>query len=287
MSELKELVAGLDFGEGLRWRDGVLWHSDFFQRTVCTVTLQGDRRQVLKLEDRPSGLGWLPDGRLLIVSMDDRRVVRRELDGELVVHADLAGLAAGPCNDMVVARDGTAYVGCFGFDVEAGEAFRPASLFRVSPDGAATVAAEELAFPNGSVIQPDGSTLIVGETFAQRYTAFTIAEDGSLHDRRTWATLDGVAPDGCALDADGGIWVANLSVGHGGGPGEVVRTVEGGTITHRVTTPQTAYACALGGTDGNTLFVATAPGALAAEVSGKALGRIHATTIDFTHTGQP
>jgi sugar lactone lactonase YvrE len=287
MADLHELVRDVDFGEGLRWHDHRLWYSDFFQHTVFAVTTSGEREAMLAIDDQPSGLGWLPDGRLLVVSMHARKVLRHEPDGSLVTHADLAGLAAGPGNDMVVAADGTAYVGNFGFDVYAGEEYATADLVRVTPDGHATVAAEGFAFPNGSVITPDGSTLIVGESFALQYTAFTIAPDGSLSDRRVWAALDGVSPDGCTLDAEGGIWTANAAAGHGGGAGEVVRIVEGGEITHRIATPQTAYACALGGDDGTTLFVTTAPGAMHDEVAGKKLGVIHAVEVAVPHAGRP
>jgi sugar lactone lactonase YvrE len=287
MADLTELVRGIDFGEGLRWHDGRLWYSDFFQHTVSAVTTGGEREAMLTIDDQPSGLGWLPDGRLLVVSMHARKVLRREPDGSLVTHADLTGLAAGPGNDMVVGADGTAYVGNFGFDYYTGEEYATADLVRVTADGDATVAADSLAFPNGSVITPDGTTLIVGESFALQYTAFTIAPDGSLSDRRVWAALDGVSPDGCTLDAEGGIWTANAAAGHGGGEGEVVRVVEGGEITHRIATPQTAYACALGGTDGTTLFVTTAPGAMLDEVAGKGLGVIHAVEVAVPHAGRP
>jgi sugar lactone lactonase YvrE len=287
MAALTELVRGVDFGEGLRWHDGRLWYSDFFQHTVYAVTIDGAREAMVTLDDQPSGLGWLPDGRLLVVSMHERRVLRQEADGTLATHAEVGALAPGPCNDMVVAADGTAYVGNFGFDFYVGAEFAPADLVRVAPDGDVSVAAAGLAFPNGSVITPDGSTLIVGESFALQYTAFTIASDGSLSDRRVWAALDGVSPDGCTLDADGGIWTANPAAGYGGGAGEVVRVVEGGAITDRIATPQTAYACALGGDDGTTLFVTTAPGATHEEVAGKGLGVIHAVEVAVPHAGRP
>jgi sugar lactone lactonase YvrE len=243
--------------------------------------------RVLALSDSPSGLGWLPDGRLLIVSMHERRVLRREHDGTLVEHADLRAVAGGPCNDMVVAADGTAYVGNFGFDLYAGDEWTTASLACVTPDGEVRVVADDLLFPNGSVITPDGATLIVGETLARRYTAFTIAADGALHERREWAALVGVSPDGCALDADGAIWTANPSVGHGGGTGEVVRVREGGTILQRIAMPMTAYACALGGDDGCTLFVATAPGGVPEETAGLGGGVMTSVRVGVPHAGRP
>src|SRR3954471_18045296 len=150
-SGMRTLVTGIDFAEGLRWHDGRLWYSDFHRRGVFACTGTGVEEQVLALSDSPSGLGWLPDGRLLIVSMHDRCVLRREHDGTLVEHADLRGVAGGPCNDMVVAADGTAYVGNFGFDLYAGEEWTTASLACVTADGEVRVAADDLLFPNGSV----------------------------------------------------------------------------------------------------------------------------------------
>lgn len=281
------LVTGIDFAEGLRWHDGRLWYSDFHRHGVFACSADGAEERILTLDDSPSGLGWLPDGRLLVVSMHDRRVLRREPDGTLVEHADLREVAAGPCNDMVVAADGTAYVGNFGFDLYAGEEWTTASLACVTPDGRVRVAADDLLFPNGSVITPDGTTLIVGETLARRYIAFTIGADGTLHDRREWAALDGVSPDGCSLDAEGAIWTANPSVGHGGGAGEVVRVREGGTIVQRIAMPMTAYACTLGGADGCTLFVATAPGGIPEETAGRGGGVMVSVRVDVPHAGRP
>ena len=287
MTEPGVLVGGIDFGEGLRWHEGRLWYSDFFRRGVFAVTPDGEQDQMLALDDAPSGTGWMPDGRLLVVSMHERRILRQEADGSLVVHSDFARFAGGSGNDMVVAADGQAYVGNFGYDVYAGEPFALAALVRVGSDGKANVAAEDLAFPNGSVITADGRTLIVGESGGHRYTAFTIASDGTLHDRRVWAELGGISPDGCTLDAETAIWTANPSAGNGRGPGEVVRIREGGEITHRITVPQTAYACALGGDDGCTLFVTTAPGAMPNEVAGKGLGAIYTVRVEVPHAGLP
>lgn len=275
------LVDGVDFGEGPRWRDGCLWYSDFHQRAVYHVTPHGDRTAVhTDLDDRPSGLGWLPDGSLLVVAMTSRRLLREE-DGVLVTHADLSGVATGHCNDMVVDGAGNAYVGNFGFDFEAGESFAPADLALVRPDGSVEVAAERLAFPNGSVITPDGGTLIVGESFGGGYEAFTIAEDGTLGDRRRWADTPGMAPDGCTLDADGGIWFAD-AVGS-----QVVRVLEGGEITHRVPAPMPTFACMLGGSDGRTLHILCAPDSNPEAVAGKAAGAIHTVEVDVPHAGLP
>lgn len=294
------MVRGLEFAEGLRWHDGRLWYSDFYRHGVFAATIGPDGRgaeeQVLGLDSQPSGLGWLPDGRLLVVSMEDRRVLRREGDGTVVVHADLAEVAGGLANDMVVAVDGTAYVGNFGFE-DWGRDERPtATLARVEPDGTVHAAADGLQFPNGSVLTPDGRTLIVGETMGHRFTAFTVGDDGSLHDRRVWADLGPVSPDGCALDAEGAIWVADAS--HGSvrrrdrwNPprrrGAVVRVREGGEVTHRIAVPQRAYACTLGGDDGRTLFVATAPGASPTQGAKRGGGAIVSARVAVPHAGRP
>ncbi|MBW2419751.1 MAG: SMP-30/gluconolactonase/LRE family protein [Deltaproteobacteria bacterium] len=276
-----ELVfEGIDFGEGPRWHDGRLWFSDFYQHKVRAVTPAGEVEVVASVPGQPSGLGWLPDGRLLIVSMSDRKVLRLDA-GELALHADLAGIATAHCNDMVVSATGHAYVGNFGSDILSGAEPVAAKLALVHPDGRTEVAAEGLEFPNGSVITPDGTTLIVGETIGARYTAFDIGDDGQLSGRRVWAELPGHFPDGCSLDAGGGIWFADA-----GGKG-CLRAVEGGEITNRIETDQTPYACALGGDDGRTLFILTAPTAAAGELTGKGLGRLEMTRVEHPHAGLP
>jgi len=282
MAEFETLVDGVDFGEGPRWHDGRLWYSDFYQHSIYAVTLDGVRETVLEVDGQSSGLGWMPDGTLLYVSMLDRRVMR--WDGTAVtVHADVSSIATFHCNDMVVSAGGHAYVGNFGWDIfaEGIDGARPATLAHIAPDGTVHAGADDLGFPNGSVITPDGSTLIVGETMGARYTAFSIADDGSLDDRRVWADVEGYAPDGCTLDAEGGIWFADALAQR------VVRVVEGGEITHTLDTGAGTYACALGGADGCTLFVLTAPGADPAEVDGVGGGAILTTQVAVPHAGLP
>ena len=284
MSQFTKFIDGLDFGEGPRWHEGRLWYSDFFQHRVYAVSPDGERETILDLGDeQPSGLGWLPDGSLLVVGMTRRQVLRAGADGTVSVHADLSGIATWHCNDMVVDARGNAYVGNFGFDLESPEARQNptnADLVLVRADGSVAVAAEGLGFPNGSVITPDGSTLIVGETMGQRYTAFTIGDDGTLSERRTWAEVPGTAPDGCTLDDEGAIWFANAAAP------EVVRVAEGGEILERRTTPQNVYACMLGGEDGCTLFVLTSPG-FGPESVGAAAGAIWTTRVDSPKAGLP
>ncbi len=209
-------IDGLYFGECPRWHDGRLWYSDFFDNTVFSVSPEGDRRVEVAFDGEPAGLGWLPDGRLLVNSRLDRAIMRREDDGSFVRHGDLEPWATWHANDMVVASNGQAYAGNFGFDldglydgtVQASE-ITPASLVRVDPDGTSHEAAADLQFPNGAVITDDGATLIIAESMGGRLTAFDRQPDGALTNRREWAALTGVAPDGICLCADGSVWVAN------------------------------------------------------------------------------
>ncbi|MDY7103741.1 MAG: SMP-30/gluconolactonase/LRE family protein [Actinomycetota bacterium] len=282
MAGLEVFVDGVDFGEGPRWHDGRLWYSDFFQQSVYAVDPSGAREVIVKVPTQPSGLGWMPDGSLLVVSMLDRKLLR--VDGDTVTeHADLSSVATFHCNDMVVSATGNAYVGNFGWDIFTGgrDAVRAAALALVRPDGTVSVAAEGLQFPNGSVITPDGETLVVGESYGARYRAFTIAPDGTLHDQRVWAEVPGCAPDGCSLDAAGGIWFADAR------GQRVVRVVEGGEITDVVETGVGTYACALGGDDGRTLFILTAPDAHPDRVAGRGEGAILMTTVAEPHAGLP
>ncbi len=281
MSDWELFVDGVDFGEGPRWHDGRFWYSDFYQASIYTVSVDGNRQAVhTDLPDRPSGLGWMPDGTLLVVSMVDRKVLK-EVDGVLVEHADLNDLATWHCNDMVVDAKGNAYVGNFGFDLEGGGAPCAAAIVLVRPDGSTEVAADDLKFPNGSVITPDGRTLIVGESWGQGYEAWTINDDATLSDRRRWADIEGTAPDGCTLDSDEAIWFSD-ALG-----AQVVRVKEGGEVTHRIATPQPTFACALGGVDGRTLYALTAPGSHPDEVAGKGEGAIYQMTVDHPHAGLP
>ena len=273
---------GLDFGEGPRWHDGLLWFSDFFRHGVFTLDAGGTETRRWTVEARPSGLGWLPDGRLLIVSMADRRLLRAEGD-RLVEHADLSDVSSHDCNDLVVGPDGTAYVSIFGFDLHADppEEPRPTHLVVVSPGGEVRVTADELWFPNGAVITPDGATLIVGESFGRRYSAYRIDATGMPIERRTWADLGDRVPDGCCLDAEGAIWFAD-PVGR-----RVVRVAEGGEVLDEVATDRSAVACALGGEDRRTLYVLTSKGTRPDRVAGAATGRIETVRVDVPGVGWP
>ncbi|MCC7076326.1 MAG: SMP-30/gluconolactonase/LRE family protein [Acidimicrobiia bacterium] len=277
------LAEGFAFPEGPRWHDGLLWFSDMHAGEVRTVDASGESRVRFEVDAGPSGLGWMPDGTLLVVSQEDHRVLR--WDGRaLTGHADLEGVAAGPCNDMVVDARGNAYVGNFGFDLYAGETPVPTCLALVTPKGDVSVAAADLLFPNGAVVTPDGTTLVVGETFAAQLTAFDIGPDGSLGNRRIWARLaPGDVPDGCCLDAAGAIWVASPTTGH------VVRVEEGGHVTDRVTVSEerSAYACMLGGADGRTLFCCTSSEMLPSLTCEARSGAIETVAVDIPHAGLP
>jgi sugar lactone lactonase YvrE len=274
------LLDGLAFPESPRWHDGKLWFSDMFMHQVMTVTADGKAETVLSVPQQPSGLGWLPDGRMLVVSMHDRRLLRLDPAG-LTVVAELGDMAHFHCNDMVVDRHGRAYIGNFGFDYEAKQPAKTTVLILVAPDGKKRVVAEDMLFPNGSVITPDGGTLIVAETYARRLTAFTITQDGSLTGRRVWAKLEGATADGICLDAEGAIWVASPV------SSEVVRVREGGEITHRIAVETQGIACMLGGEDRRTLFILSAP--LVAAEEGRKLkrGRIETARVDVPGAGLP
>lgn len=278
--KLEPLLTGLSFGEGPRWHGGKLWFSDFYVHQVRTVDEAGHAETIVEVPGQPSGLGWRPDGTLLIVSMTDRRLMRFA-DGKLSIEAELRPLAAGHCNDMVVDGQGRAYVGNFGYDRHAGEAQRTTCLIRVDPDRSVHKAADGLLFPNGTVVTPDGKTMIVGETFAHRLTAFDVAADGTLSNQRLWATIDGCYPDGICLDAEGAIWVSD-PFGR-----RVLRVLEGGKVTASLDlAPRGAYACMLGGKDRRTLFVVTNSGSGPAAAD-KRDGRIETMRVDVPGVGWP
>ena len=275
------LLDGLAFPEAPRWRDGELWFSDMTAQKVMRVSLDGKVSTVVEVPGQPSGLGWLPDGRLLVVSMTDRRLLRLDPAG-LTVVADLSAWAPFHCNDMVVDEKGRAYVGNFGFDLPAKAEAKPTVLILVTPEGKASVVAEDLSFPNGSVITADGRTLIVAESFGARLTAFAVAQDGSLSNRRVWARLEAAGPDGICLDAEGAVWVAS-PIGR-----EVLRVREGGEVTHRIATENQAVACMLGGPDRRTLFVLSCQ-IISEREKSYALksGRIETVRVDVAGVGLP
>lgn len=278
---LTPFLSQLAFPESPRWHDGALWFSDFYTHSVRRVGMDGRVETVVEVPGQPSGLGWLPDGRLLVVSMTDRRLLRLDPQGLSEV-ADLSHLAPFHCNDMVVDAVGRAYIGNFGFDIAARQEPTPTVLILVTPEGDASVAADDLHFPNGSVITPDGRTLIVAESYGARLTGFTIGADGALSERRVWAQLQGAAPDGICLDAQGAVWVASPI------SREVLRVREGGEVTHRIPTQGQAVACMLGGPQRKTLFVLTGKVVATPEQSRSAMsGLILMMPVDVPGVGLP
>ena len=248
----RPLLDGLVFPEGPRWHNDRLWFSDMHAHAIFTVDLAGTQERIANVPERPSGLGFLPNGRLLVVSMRDRRLLRLDPD-VLREHANLTDVATGDLNDMVVDSQGRAYVGNFGFDYNAGAEFKSANIVMVQPDGAVRVVADDLLFPNGPVITPDGNTFIVAETFGRRLTAFDIDADGGLSNRRVFAEFGAATPDGICMDSAGQIWVGSPSTE------EFLRLREGGEVTGRIPTPgRWAVACAIGGPDDRTLFLLSA-----------------------------
>jgi sugar lactone lactonase YvrE len=277
------LADGGSFFEGPRWRDGRWWVSDFYRHTVSAIDPDGTTEEVMTVDGQPSGLGWLPDGSLLVVSMRDRTVLRRAPDGTVGTYADIAPHCGGAANDLVVDAAGNTYVGNFGFDLMSGGTPQAANLVHIAPDGTVGVAAGDLMFPNGSVVTPDGSTLVVGETMGGRYTAFTIGEGGALTDRREWAALPGVAPDGCTLDAEGCIWAADALANR------LVRVAEGKGVVEEVPAPDGlgVYACMLGGPEGTTLLACVAPDYFEHNRAAAREAKLVTTTVDVPHAGLP
>jgi sugar lactone lactonase YvrE len=250
MSELQTLRTGIVFGEQPRWHEGRLWFSDWGTQEVIAVDLDGNSEVILEGPSFPLCVDWLPDGRLLVVSARDGLLLRREPDGSLLTHAGLNGVSQPPAgNELVVDGRGNAYVNGGGFDLMAGEDFAPGIVALVTPDGSARQVADGIAFPNGMHVMPDDSTLIVAESYAKRLTAFEIAADGGLSNRRVWADLGDGVPDGICIDAEGAVWYGDVP------NRRCVRVREGGEILQTVELDRGCFACALGGPDRSTLFM--------------------------------
>jgi len=281
MAGFKVLLDGLIFPEGPRWHRGKLYFSDMHAHKVRAVDLKGNAEDICEVPAWPSGLGWLPNGRMLIVSMTDRKLLRLEKSGDLTTHADLSSLASFHCNDMVVDGNGRAYVGNFGYDLISGADRKQAEIVMVDRDGSARVVADQLDFPNGTVETPDGKTLIVGESMGHRLTAFDLQPDGSLTNRRVWADLGAAVPDGIALDEKHAVWVASPLTK------EMLRVEEGGNVTDRAKFDSMPIACALGGPRRRTLFVLFADSINPDECRAKRSGRIDMITVPVGGAGWP
>jgi sugar lactone lactonase YvrE len=243
------VLDGLVLGESPRWHDGRLWVADWAAHELITLDADGTRQVAERPTSIPCCIDWLPDGRLLLVCGD--RLLRREPDGTMVTHAELAQLDPHPWNDIAVDGQGTVFVGGIGFDFPAGQ-FAPGLIAVITPDGVARTAAEDLAFPNGMVVTPDDATLIVAESYGNRLTAFDIGAGGALSNRRVWADLGDDHPDGICLDAEGAVWAADVGNKH------CVRVREGGQVLQTVDADRGCFACTLGGAGGRTLYIVTA-----------------------------
>lgn len=281
MPEPHVLYTGLAFGESPRWHDGRLFVSDWGAREVIAIDDVGTAEVVARVPTAPFCLDFLPDGRLLVVSGGDARLLRREPDGSLVTHAELTGVSDKPWNDIVADASGNAYVNTIGFDFPGGD-FAPGTVALVAPDGSVRSVADGLAFPNGMALTADGATLIVAESYARRLTAFDVATDGGLSGRRVWADLGDGVPDGICVDAEGAVWYSDV-------PGRCcVRVREGGEILRRIDLDRGCFACMLGGTDGQTLFLVatTWSGDINAGDAART-GQVLTVRVPVPHAGRP
>ena len=280
MSELQTLITGVAFGESPRWHDGRLWFSDWGAQELVAVDLAGESEVVARVPSSPFCIDWMPDGRLLIVSGGDGRLLRREPDGSMVTHADLSRLSRYPWNEIVVDGRGNIYLNGIGFDFPAG-AFTPGIIALVAPDGSVRQVADGVAFPNGMAVTPDGGTLIVAESYANQLTAFDIAADGGLSNRRVWAEVGNDHPDGICLDAEGAVWYADV------GTKRCVRVREGGEVLSAVELDRGCFACVLGGTDGRTLLMLAAVFDPAAMFGGARTGQVLTAEAPAPGAGWP
>jgi len=281
MPEPQDLMTGIAFGESPRWHEERLWFSDWGTQEIVALDLEGNSEVIVRVSSFPFCIDWLPDGCLLIVSASERLLLRREPDGSLVTHADLGSLSEHPWNDIVVDGRGNAYVGNTGFDFPESE-FASGILAMVTPEGSARQVADGVAFPNGIVVTPDNSTLILAESYSNKLTAFDIAGDGSLSNRRVWADLDDGVPDGICLDAEGAVWYGDV-------PNKrCVRVREGGELLQTIELDRGCFACMLGGIDRRTLFmVARVWGGLEGTADGERTGQILTAPAPASGAGWP
>jgi sugar lactone lactonase YvrE len=276
----KTLITGLALGESPRWHDGRLWLSDWGAQELIAVDLEGRSEVIAHVPSFPFSIDWLPDGRLLIVSASERRLLRREPDGSLATYVDLAGLSQYPWNEIVVDGRGNVYLNNIGFDFPEGEV-APGIVALVTPDGSVRQVADGVEFPNGMAVTPDNATLILAESYGNRLTAFDIAADGSLANRRVWANLDGF-PDGICLDAENAIWYADV-------PNKrCVRVREGGKVLQTIDLDRGCFACMLGGADRRTLFmIANEWGGPASMADGARTGQVLTAPAPAPGVGWP
>jgi sugar lactone lactonase YvrE len=275
----KLLFSGHAIGESPRWHDGRLWFCHWGAGEVIAVDPEGRSEIMAKVPTHiPFSIDWLPDGRLLVIAGREAVLLRQEADGSLVTHAELSGLAPPPWNEIVVDGRGNVYLNNTGFNFPYAE-FAPGSIAVVTPDGSARLLADGIAFPNGMAVTPDNSTLIVGESFGKRLTAFDIEDDGGLSNRRVWAEMED-GPDGICIDAEGAVWAASMK--------RTVRVLEGGEIAAAVDFDRLCFACMLGGEHGRTLFSLVAEWKGPASMTGEqTTGQVFATPVDVPAAGWP
>jgi sugar lactone lactonase YvrE len=276
------LMTGIAFGESPRWHEDRLWFCDWGAQEVIAVDLEGTSEVIVRVPSFPFSIDWLPDGRLLIVSARERSLMHREPDGSLVTQTDLGVLSVRPWNEIVVDGLGNAYINNIGFDFPGGGEFATGILALVTPDGSVRQVADGVAFPNGMVVTPDNSTLILAESYANRLTAFDIAANGSLSNRRVWAALDGGVPDGICLDQEGAVWYGDV-------PNKrCVRVREGGQVLQTIELDRGCFACMLGGRDRRTLFMVArewgGPGSMA---GGVRTGQVLTVEVPTSGAGWP
>ena len=277
--QLTELASGFIFLEGLRWRDDRLWMSDMWGGVCYHLSPKGEKQPICTVPNRPSGIGFLPNGVPLVISMTDRKLMKL-VEGQLELYADLSNVATGELNDILVDGSGRAYVGNFGYDLFGGAEAKTANIAMVTPDGAISVVADDLVFPNGMVLIDNDRTLVASETFANRLTAFDVGADGKLANRRVYFDLGERTPDGICVDQQEGIWVSSFVTG------EFLRVTRDGLISDRIAcNDKRAVACALGGADGRTLFCSTFGGHLEDMVARRPLGAIETVRVEVPGIG--
>ena len=281
VKKLEILVEGFNFLEGPRWHQESLWVSDMWSQKVYKVSEEGDADKVAEIPHRPSGLNFLPDGRLVVVSMADRKLWEVSSDGRCSEYADLSGFSASDINDSAVDNEGNIFVGNFGYDMLGGEDPKDGSLYRVDVNGGVSVAADSMQFPNGTVVTSDGRTLICSETFGSVLTAFDL-RNGMLTNRRVWADLGENLPDGICLDREGCIWVSSFAAE------KFLRVREGGEIIDSIASPgRKAIACNLGGQSGRKLFALTFEGEIEDVATSEGCARIEVCEVEVGGAGSP
>jgi len=281
-AKVQTLLTGLGFGESPRWHEGRLWFANWGMQEIVTVDLDGSSEIIVRVPTTiPFSIDWLTDGRLLVVSGRERLLLCRESDGSLVTHADLSPFSDYACNEIVVDGRGNIYVNGGAFD-PPGQKVASGIITLVTPDGLARQVAEGIAFPNGMAVTADNSTLIIAESHGKRLTAFDIAADGSLSNRRVWADLGEGVPDGICVDAENAVWYGDVP------NKQCVRVREGGEVLQTINLDRGCFACMLGGPENRTLFMMAAEWhGFAKMMDGLGTGRVFTVEVSAPGVGWP